>query len=175
VEGTDSSIHSIHGPRTDEPSFSHVTCVRFLARGLVHKHSMYSRTHAPIHTHAKQTQWHRNTRIQHTQSHTHSHTRTLKSAQRAGTLLFSLNEEVLFAHSAAPDGNGGAGGNGGGNGGGGDGDGSVLVRDSPRLPSKDEGSRYFCNWRESMWSLLILITSANFPDVMMPVGVGRCR
>ena len=41
-----------------------------------------------------------------------------------------------------------------------------------RYPS--EGDAYFPNLREGMWSLMVLVTTANFPDVALP-GYARCR
>eukprot|EP00928_Gymnodinium_smaydae_P045224 TRINITY_DN30166_c1_g3_i1.p1 TRINITY_DN30166_c1_g3~~TRINITY_DN30166_c1_g3_i1.p1 ORF type:complete len:760 (+),score=148.72 TRINITY_DN30166_c1_g3_i1:94-2373(+) len=34
--------------------------------------------------------------------------------------------------------------------------------------SQEEGSEYFLGFGDALWSLLVLMTSANFPDVMMP-------
>jgi two pore calcium channel protein len=41
--------------------------------------------------------------------------------------------------------------------------GMVLYKDS------DEGKLYFSSFGEAFWNMLILLTSTNFPDVMLPV------
>mmetsp|Transcript_24918 Transcript_24918/g.80641 ORF Transcript_24918/g.80641 Transcript_24918/m.80641 type:complete len:738 (-) Transcript_24918:300-2513(-) len=47
-----------------------------------------------------------------------------------------------------------------------------VAKTSTRWPS--EGDAYFPNLREGMWNLLVLVTTANFPDVAIP-GYMRSR